>query len=555
MQEADPNKESTGVAGPGETGPGGTLTGDWLRQNIGSLVGQIKPQYFQSKRWFGSKSRVIQGYRLVDFQLLQNEPALVGVLLLEIQYSEGESEDYQLPLVFKPAPEVPAEVKNQPEGATLIFQAPAGEYWAYDAFQEASFCVLLYQGIYDNAEFSSNQGADRLVFQSLPARLDSREIHKITQISTEQSNTSIIYNDKFILKAFRKLSAGLNPDFEVPYFLTTHTGFNYVPKVAGFIEYRRPNQNISLGVLQDFIPNQGDGYNNGLSRVKWYFSRIKSYTEDWQNFTEPRTAEVVAQLVGDMPHAAQRLGYITGLMHNGLASNQDLADFRPEPITGQDVASWEDNITGLIGRVIQDVRARLATLPANLQALLSPVAENEAAFVKMAEGLNVLVPANCHKIRFHGDYHLGQVLKTGEDYIILDFEGEPARSLAERRAKNCPLRDVAGMLRSFNYCAYSVLFEIWEERDWSENMRQELENWALAWEELARNSFLKGYLEATSQHTGQPFVPKDPNSFRQVLKIYEVEKAFYELNYEFNNRPLWVPIPAKGILRQMQSAG
>lgn len=545
MQEADPNVESAG----------GNLGGDWLRQNIGSLIGQIKPQYFQTKRWFGSKSRVIQSYRLVDFQLFQEEPALVGVLLLEIRYSEGEPEEYQLPLVFKPAAEVPAEVKSQPETATLVFQVPAGEYWAYDAFLEDSFCVLLYQGIYDNIEFSSGSGADRLVFQNLPGRLDSREVHKIRQISTEQSNTSIIYNDKFILKAFRKLSAGLNPDFEVPYFLTTHTGFNYVPKVAGFIEYRRPSQNISLGVLQDFIVNQGDGYNNGLSRVKWYFSRVKSYTEDWQNFTEPQNAAVAAQLVGDMPHAAERLGYITGLMHNGLASNQDLPDFRPEPITRQDVASWEDNIIKLIGRVIQGVQAKLDTLSPNLQALLSPVAENEAVFVKMAEGLNVLVEANCHKIRFHGDYHLGQVLKTGEDYVILDFEGEPARSLAERRAKNCPLRDVAGMLRSFNYCAYAVLFEIWEERDWPESMKEELENWALAWEELARRSFLKGYLEAISQHTGLPFVPQDGASFSQVLKIYEVEKAFYELNYEFNNRPLWAPIPAKGILRQMQNAG
>jgi maltose alpha-D-glucosyltransferase/alpha-amylase len=170
----------------------------------------------------------------------------------------------------------------------------------------------------------------------------------------------------------------------------------------------------------------------------------------------------------------------------------------------------------------------------------------------MVSGLDSLVTDGCHKTRYHGDYHLGQILKTGDDFVILDFEGEPARTLAERRSKACPLKDVAGMLRSFSYAAYAVLFEVWEQQEWDERERRGLENWALRWEQLARNAFLEGYCEAAADQTGPRYIPPRQEAFRQVVKVFEVEKAFYELNYEFNSRPTWVPIPANGLLRLLE---
>jgi maltose alpha-D-glucosyltransferase/alpha-amylase len=172
----------------------------------------------------------------------------------------------------------------------------------------------------------------------------------------------------------------------------------------------------------------------------------------------------------------------------------------------------------------------------------------------MVTGLYVLEKEGCHKTRYHGDYHLGQVLRTGYDFIVLDFEGEPARTLAERRAKHCPLKDVAGLLRSFNYAAYAVLFEVWKERHSDEHEKAELESWALVWENLAHTAFLEGYFEATSRHTGPRFMPADTAAFQHVVEIFEVEKAFYELNYEFNNRPGWIPIPATGLMRILRDA-
>ena len=164
----------------------------------------------------------------------------------------------------------------------------------------------------------------------------------------------------------------------------------------------------------------------------------------------------------------------------------------------------------------------------------------------------MLAESRCYKTRYHGDYHLGQVLRTGDDFIILDFEGEPARSLVERRAKHSPLKDVAGMLRSFSYASSAVLFEVWTEREWSVEEKKALQSWALLWEDLLTHQFLKGYCEAASLHTEPRYMPENHAAFQQVVKTFVVEKAFYELNYEFNSRPDWIPIPANGLLRLLE---
>ena len=552
MGESDDGK--AGEEARGWMLTGNVFSGEWVRRTIDHLVHDIKPEYFKSKRWFGSKSRKIQGYRVVDFELLQEEPDLLGLLLLEISYARAEPELYQLHLAFKPEGQVPAAIKDQPEGAAFVVQTPYGKIWAYDALAENPVCVTLYQGMFDDTEFQSQEGT--LAFHHVPGRMDTREVRTIQRISSEQSNTSIVYNDALVLKLFRKLSAGLNPDFEVPYYLTTRTDFDHVPKVAGFIEYRAGGtQAISMGVLQDFVVNQGDGYTNALIRGQDYFARVLHFIAEQPGYSADEQAHQASRCSGTMQQAAHRLGYITGLMHNALASDTELPDFRPEPITGRDTERWEEGIAGLISQVIQGVQDRLAGLPANQQESLILVANNEPSFLGMAAGLNVLEQEGCHKTRYHGDYHLGQVLETGKDFTILDFEGEPARSLAERRAKHCPLKDVAGLLRSYNYAAYAVLFEVWKQRQSGEDEKAELERWALAWENLAHAAFLKGYCEATSRHTGPRFMPADSTAFQQVVRIFEVEKAFYELNYEFNSRPTWIPIPARGLLRILNTEG
>jgi maltose alpha-D-glucosyltransferase/alpha-amylase len=530
----------------------GSSSKDWVRGIIGPLVRDIDPEYFRSKRWFGSKGRKITSCEVVDFELLEADD-LLGMLLVKISYARADPELYQLPLVFKPEKRVPEAIKAHPDGAAIIVDSPEDKLWVYDAFAEDSICVALYQGMYDDREFESPAG--KLKFRHVPGRMHTRDVQTIKRISTEQSNTSIVYNDRLILKAFRKLSAGPNPDFEVPYYLTTHTDFRFVPQVAGFIEYQVEGAlPISMGVLQDFVVNEGDGYTNALDRVREYFAGVLSFLVEHPTYTARERTDQAPQCAGTMQEAMRRLGSITGLMHNALASETELPDFQPEIITRQDTGRWEDDIALLIKHVMDAARDRRSKLPPAQQELLGLIVDSESAFLQMMRGLDVLESDGCHKTRCHGDYHLGQVLQTGSDFIILDFEGEPARTLAERRAKHCPLKDVAGLLRSFNYAAYAVLYKIWEARSSDEDEKAELESWALAWEELARAAFLEGYCTTTGDHTGPRFMPADANAMRQVIDIFELEKAIYELNYEFNNRPAWIPIPARGLLRILRRA-
>ncbi len=526
---------------------------EWVRGAIGPLVRDFDPEYFRSKRWFGSKGRKIKSCEMVDFELLESDDDLLGILLVRISYARADPELYQLPLAFKPERQVPDAIKTQSQGAAFVVETSEGKVWIYDAFAEDPVCVALYQGMFDDQEFQSPAGT--VVFRHVPGCMGTREVRTIDRISTEQSNTSIVYNDQLILKAFRKLSAGPNPDLEVPYHLTTHTDFRFVPQVAGFIEYHTEDAPaISMGVLQDFVANEGDGYTNALSRVRDYFSGVLAFRKEHPEYTPREQTDQASRCAGTMQEAMHRLGSITGLMHNALASATDLPDFQPELVTQHDTARWEEDIAGLITQVMGAVRDRIPKQPAEQQALLGRIADEESQFLQMMCGLDVLERDECHKIRCHGDYHLGQVLLTGNDFVVLDFEGEPARTLAERRAKYCPLKDVAGLLRSFNYAAYAGLFTVWEERSSDEEEKAELEGWALAWEELARSAFLQGYCVTSAEHTGPRFIPTNADAFRQVIDVFELEKAIYELNYEFNNRPTWIPIPARGLVRILRRA-
>ena len=267
----------------------------WFQTHLSELSQAVEPSYFKSKRWFGSKSRTMTGYRPLDVALLTDSLPLLALVILEIQYTEGEPELYHLPLALGRAELAPASIRDEPGAIAARLQADQNEFWLYDAFADESFCRMLYQGIYDNRQLTSQHGTFR--FEPVQGRIESREVTSVKRISTEQSNTSVIYNNQLILKAFRKLSAGQNPDFEVPFFLTTHTNFKFVPGVAGYVEYHsNDGQVYSVGALQDFIKNDGDGYTFTLDQLRSYFGQIAG--------AAPDTASV-ARFAGDYPTAGR----------------------------------------------------------------------------------------------------------------------------------------------------------------------------------------------------------------------------------------------------------
>ncbi|HEX8917185.1 MAG TPA: hypothetical protein VF898_01660, partial [Chloroflexota bacterium] len=368
------------------------------------------------------------------------------------------------------------------------------------------------------------------------------------------SNSSVVYDERLILKVFRTISPGPNPDFEVPFFLTTRTDFDYVPKVAGYLEYHPTgNESTSAAVLQDFVSNQGDCYTNALRWVREYCDAALAFIEENPDYTPQEQRAEAVRWTYSTQKRVHRLGLISGQLHNALASSHEPPDFRPETVTINDVERWETGIANEIREAIGSLRARSAALPPHERDLLHSITEQEFQYQRLLGGLDVLYEEQCVKIRCHGDYHLGQVLQAGNDFIVLDFEGEPARPLAERRAKHCPLRDVAGLLRSFDYAAYGALFALWQERASDDKEKAQLESWAQTWRDLACDALVAGYHEAIDASTGPRFAPSESAAFSRVVRIFQIEKAFYELIYEFNNRPDWIPIPARGLLRALTS--
>jgi trehalose synthase-fused probable maltokinase len=323
----------------------------------------------------------------------------------------------------------------------------------------------------------------------------------------EQSNSSVIYGDAFILKLFRRLESGQNPDLEIGAYLTER-GFPHTPPFAGALEYRTPRGDcMTAGILQGFVPNEGDAW---------------AYTL--------RELEASGGEPGRYLQTAALLGRRTAEMHVALASSE-LPDFAPEPLTYGYRRVLAERITAQAGQAFDTLARRLMDLPDQakdeaLQAL--PLRDAVLARCRVIADQ----PIRAMRTRHHGDYHLGQVLWTGSDFVIIDFEGEPLRPLRERRMKRSPIRDVAGMLRSFDYAAQTVF-----------------PGRAEAWTSQVSTRFLEEYREAAR---GASFLPPTHEEFETLLASYLIEKASYEVLYELNNRPGWVGIPLRGIERLLR---
>ncbi|MGH2754612.1 MAG: hypothetical protein ACRDLB_09270, partial [Actinomycetota bacterium] len=343
----------------------------------------------------------------------------------------------------------------------------------------------------------------------------------VRAIDAEQSNSSVVFDESVILKFFRKIGAGPNPDLEITRLLTNE-GFKYIPAQVGEIFYESETDDeleIDLGIAQHFITGAREGWTFVLEHLPRLYDEIHSEDapEDHILLTEERS--------GDLLQAMEQLGEVTAELHVVLASEGSEPSLQPEPIEAPDLDQWATTgkkaLQELRGDVLE-VDAMAPEIDARLEAIrdLSP------------DGL---------KIRTHGDYHLGQVLRRPRLWLILDFEGEPARTLEERRQKQSPLRDVASMLRSFSYAANASLFARAEpdSEEW-----KRLEPWAFTWEGLARERFLSAYL--SKSHEGR-FLPGDRDELATLLDFFELEKALYEVGYERGHRPEWTRIPLKGI--------
>jgi maltokinase len=433
-------------------------------------------EYVTRQRWYGAKSRAVTHALVLDSIVLRTSEPQFALAVVELSYETGTHDTYQLLYMLREG-ELELDGLDEPQLARELVSAMRSGLTLHGA-----------EGI---LEFRPVEG-----FAGL-----GRELSEARPVGTEQSNTSIVFDDELILKAFRRLEAGINPELEMLRFLTEH-GFPNIARLGGWYQYSGGPISATLGTLQQFVSNGIDGWDLALDEI----------------------ATAPDAFLGRL----RRLGAVTGTMHTTLASDPSDPAFSPETPSVEALGL-------LTATVDEEIERMFVDLPEDDERLAPILGRGE----EVREQLRMLAPAasSGKVIRTHGDYHLGQTLWAGDDWVILDFEGEPARSLAERRRKRSPLRDVAGMLRSFAYASIaSSIVRGTEAPD--------------GWEEQARQQFLAGYFETVDPS----LMPSGPGAVERLLAVYELEKAVYELRYELDNRPEWVGIPVAGIHRLIEQA-
>jgi maltose alpha-D-glucosyltransferase/alpha-amylase len=374
-------------------------------------------------------------------------------------------------------------------------------------------------------------------------------------ITAEQSNSSVAFGDQAIMKFIRRFEEGVNPGVELGRFLSEQAHFANAPATAGSIEYRSDGLGsapVTVAALEEFVPNEGSGFNYVVDALGHGLEEALANpgSEDLHLIAPPRLLDVGATnlepgnlLVGPHLEWASLLGARTAELHLALTSDATDADLAPEPMTGIDRQALYHGARSLTKRVFRQL-ASIADPSECLQEVLTREAE-------VAQRLRVMssLRIRAERIRCHGDYHLGQVLWTGKDFVIIDFEGEPNRSLSQRRLKRPALVDVAGMIRSFHYASRAAGIRL--SRDLNTSLHADLEAWLTLWYRWVSGTFLDAYLEVARPGG---FLPSDPDQLAGLLDFFLLEKAVYELGYEANSRPDWVDIPARGVLDILESS-
>ncbi|MFN4259624.1 MAG: maltose alpha-D-glucosyltransferase [Gemmataceae bacterium] len=520
-------------------------------------------RYLRQRRWFGGKARTMKNGAIRETFRVPYGTAAAYLTLIDVEFTEGAADTYVMPLSYTSGEA--ADILREQKPHFVVAQVRGAEEGVlFDALGDGAFCAAILEAVAANRRFESGGAEIQATAYSHFAHVWQEAGGQLapTVGKAEQSNTSILFGAAMIMKLFRKAEEGINPDLEIGRYLTEQKGFAHTPPMLGAIEYRRKRraEPVTLAQIQAFVPNQGDAWQFTLNELSNYFDRnLAAPLHD--DYLETSDLSLVELAHDDIPAETQErigvylesvrlLGQRTAELHLALADESENPAFVPESFTTLYQRSVYQSMRNYKGRIFELLRKRLSTLPESIRTQAQYVLRRDADVLNRLQALlNVKITAL--RTRCHGDYHLGQVLYTGKDFVIIDFEGEPARSISERRLKRSPLRDVAGMVRSFHYAAYSAL---------SGNggsgarppgvVRPEdvgvLEQLAHFWYIWVSATFLKAYLETAGQ---APFIPSSPHVLRILLEAFLMEKAIYELGYELNHRPDWVRIPLLGILK------
>lgn len=506
----------------------------WRSQESGQTREQLEhralPGYLSRQRWFASKGTEIERAELQSWFVLEGRNGNWLMATIQVRLTGGFSEDYFVPLaaLWDSPSLAPASSDSADVVACIRTGAQSGTL--RDALSDAGFIADLVRAMGDEATLASARGNLRFRHSGAWIPLQKGDEQNIRKLGAEQSNSSILIAKKMVLKAYRKLERGIQPELEMARYLTDVAHYHNTPPLLGSIEqFDSEKQPTVLVMMQGFVPNQGDGWAFTLAYLKALFGA---------------TLRGGAAEGGSGAYAAlaRRLGVRVAELHQAFAIESGDAAFQPEPITAADVNGWKRQIHAEAETTFGLLANAESMLPPEQHARVRALLGQRERILNLISGFELAPGSTLMKTRFHGDLHLGQVLVADEDFYIIDFEGEPARPFAQRRAKHSPLRDVAGMLRSFNYAAWSALFEAGAG---DPEKIKTLEEHARDWEHKASSAFIRGYQETIK---GCASCPSGPEGFARWLGLFILEKALYEVRYELANRPTWLRIPVEGIM-------
>jgi maltose alpha-D-glucosyltransferase/alpha-amylase len=521
------------------------------------LEERILPGFLRQKRWFRSKSQKIRKISIAENIPLTSVDRDFHLLQLEVSYTEGEEEIYLLPLGYASDNEAsePEQASQEAKSEVLAWILTGDDSGrVYDALQSPECREALFSMITESHSITGTRG--HLV--GIPGKQAAEHLRSLERprgsrlLRAEQSNTSVVYEDGYILKFYRSVDEGINPDTEITSFLTEKAEFPHIPSYAGQIRYSHVSRRqYVLGMLQEYVPNQGDAWTFTQDHLHKFFENAMITKQTQQQVPGIPLSPLhvgytnIPQLLHDciggyFLEMVHLLGRITGQLHLALSLGTDNPAFKPEPFSWHYQRSMYQSLRNLCRRTITTLKRSLPGLTGDIRQQAQDIVDSEdellAEFAELTrERLDTI------KIRNHGDYHLGQVLYTGNSFVIVDFEGEPARPLSERRLKRSCLRDVAGMVRSFHYAAHHALNQ---QLTSSEDDLAYLASWIDPWFRAVSGMFLSAY-----QNTIMPssLLPSNKKSLELLFRCLMLEKAIYEVGYELNNRPDWLSIPVQGV--------
>ncbi len=518
------------------------------------LTEEVIGEYVKKCRWYRGKTLKIRDINVADYFTIQSDDTNTHVLLLEFNYTKAPSFRYFLPVSVVKGDSM-FELRNDyPRSAICDIELQNEKGIIYDSLYNTDFLENLFDHIYQRKKIKGRFGeisfhSTNLIKKLIPKSQLPVEAHFL---DAEQSNSSVLFNDTFLLKFYRGIDEGVNPEIEILKYLTEKSRFSNVAPYAGEIEYRSAKTApMSIGILTQFMENENDAFSYYLNRLDQFMGNVLSQRHETggiptikPSIIDMKASDLPDELesyMGNFPLEMTRLlGKRTGEMHVALAKQTDKKEFKPEPFSLLYQKALYQSFRGLVKKSFQLLRSQIKKLPDHVRAEAEEVLASEDVLVKFLERIKTERVISL-KTRIHGDYHLGQVLFTGKDFIIIDFEGEPARSLSERQLKYCPFRDVAGMIRSFHYAVYTVFDKYVQIRP---EDKEYLEPWVEIWYKSNSWLFLDSYVKAVKD-TG--IGGENKEDLKTLLQLFLLQKAVYELSYELNNRPDWVIIPIRGI--------